>query len=121
MAHLRVRHEQIANDGEVVTDEAGTRHCEVVHACIERTVTYSLTAQWARTNVGRALRPTHLYDTEQMAMAVRMISVRLDLLIRLNVVDADQCVRHEHNVLSQKYSHLVRDTQVTYHWRTRLQ
>jgi hypothetical protein len=77
MAHLGIRHEQIANDGEVMTANH-TRHCEVTHTCIKRTVTYTLTAQWARTNVGRSLRPTHLYGKEQMEMAVRMIPVRLD-------------------------------------------
>jgi hypothetical protein len=77
MAHFGVRHEQIADDGEVMTAKY-TRHCEVAHACIERTVTYSLTAEWASTNVGRALRPTHLCDTGQMAMVARVTSVRLD-------------------------------------------
>jgi hypothetical protein len=45
-------------------------------------MTYLLTAQWARTNVGRSLRPTHLCDTAQMAMVVRMKSVRLDHIHR---------------------------------------
>jgi hypothetical protein len=74
---MGVRHEQIANDGEIVIAQH-TRHCVVAHASIKRMVTYTLAAQWARTTVGRALRPTHLYDTEQMAMVARMIPVCLD-------------------------------------------
>jgi hypothetical protein len=77
IVYLGIRHEQIADDGEVMHAKR-TRDCEVAHTRFKRTITYWLTAQWARTNVGHVQHPTHLYDTEQMAMVARVISVRMD-------------------------------------------